>query len=186
MSTNNNARNLEAKITKLFEIAKVLATQYNLSIITILKSREGLKQFSTPAVGAKYEKSQECSTCNQEGSWTAAFNKDSLDLSRNLINPEDLVKTVGTFELPAKVNLLHFNEALELVRVCILRNHKKHGRKGNMIQYGKPYWEPEFWKFKSYHWPWLEVKNFKHLKVSEFNGTKKIYNYFGGFSFIFK
>ena len=165
MANISRLRNVESLTTKFFEIAKTLALKHNLSVLAIVNGRNGLKKCITPAVEKKLNFSYNCDNCIEEGSWDTAFKMDMLELSRKNISPESLSVDYEQFKLPARIMYLTYEEAVDIVRTCILRNHEKKGRTGKRILYGKPEWEPEFWKFANYEYPWEKVVNFKQVRA---------------------
>ena len=70
-------------------------------------------------------------------------------------------------ELPAKINVLKLEEAAEVLKIMIKRDHTKRGLKGKRILYKNPSWEPSFW---TPDWPWTEFPGFKNLRRTDYKG----------------
>ena len=91
---------------------------------------------------------------------------DSTTISEASEDICDNVEVTFSFQMPAALDYLTFNELKVLLRHAIVFNHHKQGRKGRKILFGKEGWKPEFWDCVEDILPWEITKNPKELKRS--------------------
>ena len=74
-------------------------------------------------------------------SWNKVRNEDEDEHEHA---DEDSGESTYVLELPAKINVLKLEEAAEVLKIMIKRDHTKRGLKGKRILYKNPSWEPSF------------------------------------------
>ena len=119
---------LKNRIQSLIQAAEKLALENKIGILLMVNDQV----FATPNVNQRLERSKLC--CDLEGTWQESINKDTLDLGKNKIKENDLVKNRVSVIFPATIDLMKYEELISTLRQCIVRNHQQKGRKGNMIR----------------------------------------------------
>ena len=151
--------------------------------ILVVEDNTGLHTFGTKNLKSKFLKTQKCSECNKDESWTAAARHDTLDLnSEDTENVEETAPKVGddrnilasvyeaneTPKLPFHLDLMAEKEARSWLLPELKKDLVENGsRPVNRIIWGDPKFKPKCWADDLAEW--CSISNICHPQKNKLN-----------------